>query len=85
MQTPVIGSIYGILEGNKQYIIPIYQRIYSWGKLQCERFWTDITEMHRSNKSGHFIGTIVNITEDLPSADFQKFMIIDKQRLTKFD
>jgi uncharacterized protein with ParB-like and HNH nuclease domain len=83
MQTPVAGNIYGILEGSKQYIIPVYQRIYSWGQAQCERLWSDIIDMHRLKKSGHFIGTIVNVAERMVPVGIQEFMIIDgQQRLT---
>ena len=83
MQAPVAGNIYGILEGSKQYVIPVYQRIYSWGQIQCDRLWIDIVEMHNRNKSGHFIGTIVNVAERPVAVGIQEFMIIDgQQRLT---
>ena len=83
MQAPVAGNIYGILEGSKQYVIPVYQRIYSWGQPQCDRLWTDIVEMHKRNKTGHFIGTIVNVAERMAPVGIQEFMIIDgQQRLT---
>lgn len=26
----------------KQFAIPIYQRVYSWGKEHCEQLWDDI-------------------------------------------
>lgn len=83
MQAPVAGNIYGILEGSKQYVIPVYQRIYSWGQPQCERLWTDIVEMYRRKKLSHFIGTIVNVAERMAPVGVQEFMIIDgQQRLT---
>ena len=83
MQAPVAGNIYGILEGSKQYVIPVYQRIYSWGQPQCDRLWVDIVDMHKRNKSGHFIGTIVNVAERMAAVGIQEFMIIDgQQRLT---
>jgi uncharacterized protein with ParB-like and HNH nuclease domain len=83
MQTPVAGNIYGILEGSKQYVIPVYQRIYSWGEPQCERLWTDIVDMLKRGKPGHFIGTIVNVAERTAPIGIQEFMIIDgQQRLT---
>jgi uncharacterized protein with ParB-like and HNH nuclease domain/predicted transport protein len=83
MQAPVAGNIYGILEGNKQYVIPVYQRIYSWGQTQCDRLWVDIIQMHKRQKSGHFIGTIVNVAERMAPVGIQEFMIIDgQQRLT---
>jgi uncharacterized protein with ParB-like and HNH nuclease domain/predicted transport protein len=83
MQAPVAGNIYGILEGSKQYVIPVYQRIYSWGQPQCDRLWADIVQMHKWNKPGHFIGTIVNVAERMAPVGIQEFMIIDgQQRLT---
>lgn len=83
MQPPVAGNVYGILEGSKQYIIPVYQRIYSWGQLECDRLWSDIVDMHNNKKTGHFIGTIVNVAERMAPVGIQEFMIIDgQQRLT---
>lgn len=83
MQTPVASNIYGILEGSKQYVIPVYQRIYSWGHAHCVRLWVDIVQMHKKQKSGHFIGTIVNVAEKVAPVGIQEFMIIDgQQRLT---
>lgn len=83
MQPPVAGNVYGILEGSKQYIIPVYQRIYSWGQLECDRLWSDIVDMHNNRKTGHFIGTIVNVAERMAPVGIQEFMIIDgQQRLT---
>ena len=40
------GNIYEILNGNKQFLIPVYQRYYSWDLEQCRRLWDDIVEMH---------------------------------------
>ena len=31
------GNIYEILNGNKQFLIPVYQRFYSWDIDQCKR------------------------------------------------
>lgn len=36
------GNIYAILNGNKQFLIPVYQRLYSWEIEQCQRLWKDI-------------------------------------------
>ena len=38
------GNIYEILNGNRQFLIPVYQRCYSWDIEQCERLWNDIVE-----------------------------------------
>ena len=77
------GNIFSILNGNKQFLIPVYQRFYSWDKEHCERLWKDIVEMQKKNKNGHFVGSIVNIAEKAMATGVQKFMIIDgQQRMT---
>ncbi|MGN0463028.1 MAG: DUF262 domain-containing protein [Ruminococcus sp.] len=77
------GNIYQIFNGDKQFIIPVYQRYYSWDKEQCERLWNDIVNMQIKNKSGHFVGSIVNIAEKAMPTGVQKYMIIDgQQRMT---
>ena len=77
------GNIYEILNGNKQFLIPVYQRFYSWDIDQCKRLWNDIVEMQRKGKEGHFVGSIVNIAEQAMPTGVQKYMIIDgQQRMT---
>lgn len=77
------GNIYEILNGNRQFLIPVYQRFYSWGIDQCKRLWNDIVEMQRKGKAGHFVGSIVNIAEQAMPTGVQKYMIIDgQQRMT---
>ena len=77
------ANIYAILNGNKQFLIPIYQRYYSWETEQCSRLWNDIVDMQKNNKAGHFVGSIVNIAEQAMPTGVQKYMIIDgQQRLT---
>ncbi len=77
------GNIYEILNGNKQFLIPVYQRYYSWDIEQCKRLWNDIVEMQKKGKLGHFVGSIVNIAEQAMPTGVQKYMIIDgQQRMT---
>lgn len=77
------GNIFEILNGNKQFLIPVYQRFYSWDVEQCNRLWNDIVDMQKKGKPGHFVGSIVNITEQAMPTGVQKFMIIDgQQRMT---
>lgn len=77
------GNIYTILNGNKQFLIPVYQRYYSWETEQCSRLWKDIVDMQEKGKIGHFVGSIVNIAEQAMPTGVQKYMIIDgQQRLT---
>ncbi|WP_373481298.1 DUF262 domain-containing protein [Geminocystis sp.] len=73
-----------IIEGTKQYVIPLFQRSYSWEKSHWELLWEDIIELYYSdNLYPHFMGSIVTMqTESLPEG-VTKFLLIDgQQRLT---
>ncbi len=66
----------------KQFVIPIYQRLYSWKKEQCEQLWDDIIKIGGNDKAnGHFIGSILYVLDgNTPSSPL---LIIDgQQRLT---
>lgn len=77
------GNIFGLLNGLKQYLIPVYQRLYSWELPQCQRLWNDIVAMQKENREGHFLGSIVCIAEKTAPTGVQKYMVIDgQQRLT---
>ena len=77
------SNIYEILSGNKQFLVPVYQRYYCWEIEQCRRLWNDIIEMQRKGKEWHFVGSIVNIMEQAMPIGVQKFMLIDgQQRMT---
>lgn len=78
------GSIYNLLNGQCQYIIPVYQRKYSWlADVQCARLWDDIVKMETGHKKHHFVGSIVSIAEKKALMGVQKQLIIDgQQRMT---
>lgn len=73
-----------LLQGAKQFIIPIFQRTYSWEKSQCEQLWLDILRVGtNSNLDSHFIGSIVYIPEQETSAAISRWLVIDgQQRIT---
>ena len=54
-------SIYDIFSGNSKYVIPPYQRAYSWDEEQCSEFFEDIKNSFLDNEGneGYFIGNIV--------------------------
>lgn len=77
------SNIFKVLDGTTQFIIPVYQRAYSWTAENCDQLWRDIVSMQKNNRSGHFVGSIVNIAEQAMPTGVSKFMIIDgQQRLT---
>jgi len=75
-------QLFKILDGRKQYLIPIYQRTYSWTKKQCKQLWEDIVRVSEDEKtSGHFIGSIVYIEEGIYQAsDISQLRVIDGQQ-----
>ncbi len=66
----------------KQFVIPIYQRVYSWEKEQCKQLWDDIIKIGGNDKmNGHFIGSILYVLDD--NTHSSPLLIIDgQQRLT---
>lgn len=73
------------LNGKKQFIIPIYQRTYSWTREQCEQLWNDIVRTATDNEATtHFVGSIVYIQHGLFMAGgVMPLLVIDgQQRLT---
>ncbi len=69
---------------NNQFVIPIYQRLYSWKKEQCEQLWDDILKVGGNDKmNGHFIGSILSVQDDKSNENNEVLPIIDgQQRLT---
>ncbi|UOS63139.1 DUF262 and DUF1524 domain-containing protein [Helicobacter pylori] len=68
----------------KQFVIPIYQRVYSWEKKQIKQLWDDIIKIGGNDKmDGHFIGSIVFVHDGIYSTSHNDLLIIDgQQRLT---
>ena len=73
-----------IIEGTKQYIIPLFQRTYSWTKKEWEVLWKDLIELcEAENPRSHFIGSIVNMPTVSVPEGVAKYLLIDgQQRLT---
>jgi uncharacterized protein with ParB-like and HNH nuclease domain/predicted transport protein len=73
-----------LLDGAKQFIVPIFQRDYSWGTKQCLTLWSDIIRVGSDhNIKGHFLGSIVYIAAEENPADLTRWLLIDgQQRLT---
>ena len=67
---------------NNQFVIPIYQRLYSWEKEQCKQLWDDIIKIGGNDKMNrHFIGSILYVRNG--NTHSSPLLIIDgQQRLT---
>lgn len=70
------------IQDAQQFVIPIYQRKYSWDLFQCEQLWKDIMRAGASEEAGgHFIGSIVYIADN--DSHNSPLLVIDgQQRLT---
>ncbi len=68
-----------------QFVIPIYQRTYSWTKKECDQLWHDIIRTGENETiSEHFVGSIVHIEEGHSNITVRSpHLVIDgQQRLT---
>jgi uncharacterized protein with ParB-like and HNH nuclease domain/predicted transport protein len=73
-----------LLEGSKQFIIPIFQRTYSWSQSHCQQLWDDIVRVGNSSElNSHFVGSVVYIPQTKGDAALPCWSVIDgQQRLT---
>lgn len=74
-----------LIKGPKQFVIPIYQRPYSWQRSQCSKLLSDILKISKDDSiHGHFVGSVVYFQEGIHTqADVPQLLVIDgQQRLT---
>ena len=73
-----------IIEGTKQYVVPLFQRAYSWKKPEWKTLWDDIMELYEMDEPRpHFMGSIVTMPTVSVPEGVSKYMLIDgQQRLT---
>ncbi len=68
---------------NNQFVIPIYQRVYSWEKEQCKQLWDDIIKIGGNYKMNrHFIGSILYVIDGIKHSNNTLLIIDGQQRLT---
>ena len=74
-----------LLKKSSQFVVPIYQRVYSWQEPECEQLWSDVIRAGSNEKLGaHFTGSIVYVAKDqATNTSSQPDLIIDgQQRVT---
>ena len=73
-----------IIEGTKQYVVPLFQRPYSWKKSEWQVLWNDLLELcNADNPRPHFMGSIVTMSTKSVPEGITKYLLIDgQQRLT---
>lgn len=73
------------LKKSPQFVIPIYQRTYSWNEKECKQLWDDIIRSGSNDDiNAHFMGSVVYVEQGLYSVSSQNsLLVIDgQQRLT---
>ncbi len=81
----VEAKLLEFLRKSPQFVIPIYQRNYSWTEKECRQLWNDILRAGQDKSiPAHFIGSVVYVEKGLYSVSSQSpLLVIDgQQRLT---
>ena len=78
------AKLLSFLQKSPPFIIPIYQRTYSWTEKQCRQLWDDVLRAGASDAiTMHFIGSIVYVEQGFHVSHQPPLLVIDgQQRLT---
>ncbi|GAA2155337.1 DUF262 domain-containing protein [Actinomadura napierensis] len=76
-----------LIQGEQQFVVPLYQRTYAWGPQQLRTLWSDVLDqadgLAKGRDSGHFLGSIVLAPgPDLAPTNSQWIVVDGQQRLT---
>lgn len=76
------AQLLDFLKKSPQFVIPIYQRTYSWTEKECRQLWDDIVRCGSSDKiTVHFVGSIVYVESGLSQVTHQApLLVIDGQQ-----
>ena len=73
-------QIFKYLEGSKCFIVPLFQRTYSWGTKHWETLWSDLKGTLEDNSATHFFGSFVTLPIPSSASEISKYVIIDGQQ-----
>ncbi len=73
-----------ILEGKRQFLVPHFQRPYSWREKQWAELWRDLLDLVESpGAEPHFLGSFVSApARSIPEGLEKRLLIDGQQRLT---
>lgn len=77
IQNTITGNFSSIISNNRRFIVPKFQRDYSWNNEQWDDLWQDIETM-RDEHDEHYMGYLVLQTQD----DKCYYIIDGQQRFT---
>lgn len=68
---------------NNRFVIPVYQRSYTWKTENCKQLFDDLIKVVREHRKSHFFGSIVSVHNPDAEGGHNEFLVIDgQQRLT---
>src|SRR4029453_18810078 len=71
-----------MLDGHKQFVVPYFQRTYSWRSQQWTTLFDDIVELYELGAGHtHFLGSMVLLAEAAGEAPTPTLVIDGQQRL----
>ena len=78
-------NLAALLEGRKQYLVPLYQRTYSWQEKNFQQLWDDlqllVERRHDNRSASHFLGPMVFApTADIGPTALKQYTIVDGQQ-----
>jgi uncharacterized protein with ParB-like and HNH nuclease domain/predicted transport protein len=76
------AKLLDFLKKSPQFVIPIYQRTYSWTEKECRQLWDDIVRCGSNDQIAvHFVGSVVYIESGLSQVTHQApLLVIDGQQ-----
>ncbi|MFI6457198.1 DUF262 domain-containing protein [Streptosporangium amethystogenes] len=80
-------TLRGLIGGEQQLMIPLYQRPYSWEREQLAKLWADIElqvdQVEQGKDNTHFLGSVVLAPGPENSPGNYQWLVVDgQQRLT---
>jgi hypothetical protein len=70
-----------LLDGPKQYVVPYFQRAYSWRRRQWTTLFDDILELYQlGSHNSHFLGSMVLLAEHNEADPVPHTLVIDGQQ-----
>ncbi len=78
-------TLRSLLQGERQYVVPLYQRRYSWERKHLRKLWDDlIGVIDAGDGASHFLGSVVLAPSPANTpAGVQVWLVVDgQQRLT---
>ncbi len=63
MRTELTRALDFLGEPGVRFRIPVYQRVYSWTRPQCEELWADLMQAAAADED-HFMGTVLSGAPD---------------------